>query len=162
MTIIRRSIMGLGGFVALTGAILRARSKTLLVVGALPLVAVLASAAAPSTPSPAAFAVKGDIETGKKLYVVNCAACHGKKGNGDGIAGLALKPPPASFSDVKRFTDVSDWELFVAVRSGGAAVKLSPAMPAWSPALKDDEIDDVLAYVKASFLDPAKKTAPTK
>jgi len=27
-----------------------------------------------------------------------CAICHGKKGKGDGVAGMALKPRPADFT----------------------------------------------------------------
>lgn len=35
---------------------------------------------------------------GKKLYVQFCAICHGNKGKGDGMAGMALKPRPANFT----------------------------------------------------------------
>lgn len=31
---------------------------------------------------------------GKLIYQVNCASCHGAKGNGDGPAATALNPPP--------------------------------------------------------------------
>lgn len=34
---------------------------------------------------------------GKKLYTQYCAICHGKKGKGDGVAGMALKPRPSNF-----------------------------------------------------------------
>lgn len=34
---------------------------------------------------------------GKNLYAQLCAICHGNKGRGDGIAGMALKPRPADF-----------------------------------------------------------------
>ncbi len=36
--------------------------------------------------------------TGKKLYGQFCAICHGNKGKGDGMAGMALKPRPADFT----------------------------------------------------------------
>lgn len=35
---------------------------------------------------------------GKKVYAQFCAICHGKKGKGDGMAGMALKPRPADFT----------------------------------------------------------------
>lgn len=35
---------------------------------------------------------------GKKLYATMCAICHGNKGKGDGMAGMALKPRPADFT----------------------------------------------------------------
>ena len=35
---------------------------------------------------------------GKKLYTQYCAICHGNKGKGHGVAGMALKPRPADFT----------------------------------------------------------------
>jgi mono/diheme cytochrome c family protein len=47
------------------------------------------------------------IKAGKKLYNQNCSICHGAKGRGDGMAGMALKPRPADFTKdiVKNQTD---------------------------------------------------------
>jgi mono/diheme cytochrome c family protein len=38
------------------------------------------------------------IEAGKKVYEVNCVACHGEKGDGGGPVGLALNPKPRDFA----------------------------------------------------------------
>ncbi len=35
---------------------------------------------------------------GKELYKLYCAICHGTKGKGDGIAGMAIKPRPSNFT----------------------------------------------------------------
>jgi len=52
-----------------------------------PLVAaVLVAAAPPPTPKL--------LETGKQVYDVNCAACHGATGEGNGPVAFAVKPPP--------------------------------------------------------------------
>ena len=40
----------------------------------------------------------GATEEGKKLFMLNCAVCHGEKGKGDGIGGLALTPKPRNFT----------------------------------------------------------------
>lgn len=37
---------------------------------------------------------------GETLYNSNCSLCHGLKGDGKGVVGLALKPVPANFNDV--------------------------------------------------------------
>lgn len=38
------------------------------------------------------------LHQGKKLYDQNCATCHGPKGDGKGVIGTALKPPPRDFN----------------------------------------------------------------
>jgi len=39
------------------------------------------------------------LSQGKKLYELNCAPCHGTKGDGKGPAGVLLKPPPNDFNN---------------------------------------------------------------
>lgn len=39
--------------------------------------------------------------SGKVLYEQLCAICHGKKGKGDGVAGMALTPRPSNFTKDK-------------------------------------------------------------
>lgn len=38
------------------------------------------------------------VNTGKTLFEQNCAACHGSKGDGKGVAGSGLSPPPSDFA----------------------------------------------------------------
>ena len=37
-------------------------------------------------------------EEGKKTFTQFCVMCHGDKGKGDGVAGLALNPRPANYT----------------------------------------------------------------
>ena len=38
------------------------------------------------------------IEKGKAVFTINCVACHGPKGAGDGAAAVALNPKPRNYA----------------------------------------------------------------
>ncbi len=64
------------------------------------------------------------VEQGKKLAQLNCVACHGPGGKGDGAAAAALNPKPADWTS-KKVQDESDGELFWKISNGRGA------MPPW-------------------------------
>jgi mono/diheme cytochrome c family protein len=39
------------------------------------------------------------LEKGKKTFTTTCVACHGEKGEGNGMAAGALNPPPRNFAE---------------------------------------------------------------
>lgn len=59
-----------------------------------------------------------DLETGEKLYMKNCASCHGNTGFGDGEDGNGLDPAPSNFHDQGRFTSVSPFQAFTTITLG--------------------------------------------
>jgi mono/diheme cytochrome c family protein len=67
---------------------------------------------------------KKTVEQGEKIAKVNCVACHGVGGKGDGPAAVALNPKPADWTS-KRVQDDTDGELFWKITNGRGA------MPAW-------------------------------
>jgi cytochrome c oxidase cbb3-type subunit III len=89
-----------------------------------------------------------DPEQGKKLYGQYCASCHGQSGKGDGAAAAALNPKPRDHTDREYMSKMSDDDLLKVIKNGGASVGKSPLMPPWGGALKDDQIKDVIAYVR--------------
>ena len=89
-----------------------------------------------------------DPEEGKKVYMQFCASCHGQSGKGDGPAAAALNPKPRDHTDRQYMSSLSDDQLFKVIKEGGASVGKSPLMPPWGPSLKDDQIKDVIAYVR--------------
>ena len=85
------------------------------------------------------------IENAKRIYMENCAACHGASGGGDGPAAATLKPKPRNFKEGKFLYGDSMAQLKKTIKNG---VKGS-AMPAWGPTLKDTEIEIVIGFIKS-------------
>ena len=87
--------------------------------------------------------------TGEAIYRDNCSACHG----GDGAGAGALFPALAGNSIVAQ---PSTETLSRLVLAGSQAVHTAyapttPAMPSLAWRLKDQEIADVLTYVRNSW-----------
>ncbi len=82
-------------------------------------------------------------------YMMFCATCHGKTGAGDGPQAATLSTHPRNFTDCAAMGKISDEVVFKAIKFGGAAVNLSPEMPAWGSAMPDDEVKSLQAYVRA-------------
>jgi mono/diheme cytochrome c family protein len=91
---------------------------------------------------------KGDPAAGKEKFDQICASCHGPGGKGDGPAAAALDPKPRDLSDASYVSTLTDEHIFKTVKEGGAAVGKSPMMPAWGGALSDDDIWNVIAYIR--------------
>jgi mono/diheme cytochrome c family protein len=86
---------------------------------------------------------------GQKLYMAYCSSCHGDKGRGDGAAGKALPVKPADHTDGNVMNSFSDEFLVTIISKGGAAVGKSSFMPAWGGVLKDNQLQDLLAYLRS-------------
>ena len=82
-------------------------------------------------------------------YSNYCASCHGATGKGDGPAAGALFPKPKNFAECKRMAVISDETLFKATKDGGPSVRLSPIMPAWGGSLTDQQIHDLVGYIRS-------------
>jgi mono/diheme cytochrome c family protein len=104
------------------------------------------------------------IVAGEKLFMKNCQICHGIGGHGDGPTGVALNPRPRDFTQPSQFKSKNDDEVFQVISKGGAARKLSAAMPPWGPKLKRDEIWQLIAYIRGfpARDSIAKANAPKK
>ncbi len=83
----------------------------------------------------------------ESMFNIVCATCHGPEGQGDGPAGVALDPRPASFVDPE-FWETRDMDRIVQVITNGAAsVGGSSLMVAWSASFDEGQIQDFADYV---------------
>ena len=98
---------------------------------------------------PALVLAQGNVEKGEGLFAQNCASCHGPAGRGDGPAAAALNPKPRDLTEKAYMAGLKEQYLMDIIRKGGAAVGKSAMMPPWGAAMKDDEIRDVIAFVRA-------------
>ena len=96
-----------------------------------------------------------DTEQGKRLYRENCAPCHGESGKGDGLGSQSLPVRPADHTNSAAMRSRTDAFLREVIVKGGSAMGLSSFMPAWKGILKDNEIQDLVAYIRSLAL-PAK------
>lgn len=93
------------------------------------------------------------IAAGEQIYVVNCAPCHGKTGQGDGPAGAALDPKPANLADAEMMSMMSDGYLFWRVSEGGLFEPFSSAMPPWKDTLSEEQRWQVIAFERTLGLE---------
>jgi mono/diheme cytochrome c family protein len=103
--------------------------------------------AAPAAAQPVAAAV-GDAANGQKLYAQLCIACHGPEGKG--VQGLGKDLTTSTF--VAENDDVELIEFIKVGRDPGHPLNTTGiAMPpkGGNPALKDQEIADIVAFVRA-------------
>ncbi|MHB8134295.1 MAG: c-type cytochrome [Anaerolineaceae bacterium] len=110
--------------------------------------------AKPQSDIPAAYAGKTNplaadpnaATAGKDIYDTTCAACHGPGGKGDGPAGKSLTPPASDLTKV--VATAGDDYLFYRISEGGAMDPYNSSMPAQKNALSEDEIWQVVTYIK--------------
>lgn len=92
---------------------------------------------------------KGNIENGKKLFSNSCTACHGVSGKGDGPAAATMDPRPKNLRDDGYMKNITDEELFNVIKYGGTSVGKSPFMPTWGSTLSDQDIEDIVLYIRS-------------
>ena len=96
-----------------------------------------------------------NIESGKALFVSNCAFCHGYAGNGNGPDAAGLLPAPPSFEDTATY---ADWVAGDYVWRVLDSIPLR-AMPQWHTWFSADQARVVSGYVRSMliFPDPANE-----
>ena len=100
-------------------------------------------------PTPTALAAnpipltQESIAAGQDVFLENCAACHGEQGEGDGPAAADLNPQPANLTEPHVGVH-TDGDLHWWIANG-----IQPAMPAFGDDLSEEEIWNLINYVRS-------------
>jgi mono/diheme cytochrome c family protein len=92
--------------------------------------------------------LRGDVERGRVIHDESCAECHGYDGKAEVIV-MHMDEPPRDETDVEYMKTLSDLFLYLAICKGGEAVGRSLVMPGWGDYFTDQEIRDLVAYVRS-------------
>jgi hypothetical protein len=91
-----------------------------------------------------------DLAASRNWYQRNCAACHGKTGQGNGSSSAALYPKPRDFTQETWQDSVNDDYLRHIIVSGGTAVGKSPLMPGSSALAKKPKVlAGLIVYIRS-------------
>lgn len=87
-------------------------------------------------------------ERAVRNYNTYCVQCHGIRRDGNGINSRDMAVKPRDHTDTKGMGDTPDEVLFKAIKGGGLAVGKSVLMPRWGGVLSDEEITEMVAYLR--------------
>jgi len=90
-----------------------------------------------------------DPNEGKTWYYMYCITCHGWTLQGNGPSAYMLEPRPRILTKGDYMNKKTNLELFAVIKGGGEAVSLSSSMPAWGNFLQDQDIWNVVAWIRA-------------
>lgn len=103
-------------------------------------------------PSPEQLSVEG----GRRIYVRDCASCHGADGRADTAVAKVLDPPPRNFTEPLAMARLDDGRMYMAIHRGRAGT----AMGGHGEVLSPLEIIDVIRYLRT--LAPPATMAPAQ
>lgn len=84
------------------------------------------------------------LEVGRRIYVRDCASCHGLDGRADVDAARILNPPPRNLVDPIGMARLDDGRVYLAIHRG----RPGTAMGGWGELLAPIEIIDVMRYIR--------------
>jgi Tol biopolymer transport system component/mono/diheme cytochrome c family protein len=103
--------------------------------------------AAPGEVSGPLNPLKPDAQTilaGQKLYLANCATCHGTSGKGDGPVAAGLSPRPIDFTQHMLPGRHTDGQISLWIASGIPGT----SMPAWGQRFTEAQIWQLVTYLR--------------
>jgi len=96
------------------------------------------------------------IAAGKKKYGYDCAMCHGTDGDGKGDLAVDMKLKMIDYRDPATLKSVTDGEMFYVIKNGNGE------MPSEADRLKDEDIWNMVNYIRSIPKNSAKQPATTE
>lgn len=87
----------------------------------------------------------GNADHGAAIYKRYCRGCHGADGRG---GAQTFMPHIQNLTKKDYIEFLPDGFLFTVIAEGGAAVGKSAYMPSWQSTLSEQDIKDVIAFVR--------------
>lgn len=89
------------------------------------------------------------IQAGKELFLrtaqpIACVMCHGEQGDGKGLMGAALVPPPRNFTCGAMMREIPDGQLFWIIKNGSPGT----GMTAFG-GLPDEQVWQLVQYIRS-------------
>jgi mono/diheme cytochrome c family protein len=89
------------------------------------------------------------IAAGKTLFLktaqpVACVMCHGEQGDGKGLMGAALVPPPRNFTCGAMMREIPDGQLFWIIKNGSQGTGMMPFAT-----LPDEQVWQLIHYIRS-------------
>jgi mono/diheme cytochrome c family protein len=91
--------------------------------------------------------LRGDAQRGAALHLEHCVGCHGIDGKAEVIV-MHMDTQPKDQSDAAYMKGLPDEYLYLAICKGGLAVGKNHVMPAFGPYVSDQDIRDLIAWVR--------------
>ncbi len=90
------------------------------------------------------------VAEGRRLYIRYCSPCHGLTGRGDGYNAANLDPRPKDLTDRDEpyMANLSNAEIYEVIQKGGKGLDMAPLMPVFGNTLSQEEMWDLVAYVR--------------
>jgi mono/diheme cytochrome c family protein len=93
------------------------------------------------------------ITEGEEIYLANCAACHGRNGDGKGPEAAGLPIAATNFTDLEMMAGLSDDTIYQAISEGRGS-----AMPAFGEQLSSQEMWAATDYLRSlTFISAAEE-----
>ena len=99
--------------------------------------------------------IPGETRSGEYIFRNYCSVCHGDKGDGQSRAKDGLDPPPRNYTTPESAIELTRKRMIHSVTFG----RPGTAMIAWGSELSPAEIENVVDYVRKTFMKLGGNTA---